>query len=363
MRAIHTKSLDAVRAISALTVFLSHIIQIVWLPLVGIGSLVHVVNSFVSETAVIVFFVLSGYLISLSIHRNIENNGGFVAFDYLRSRFLRIYPPLVGAVVLSLSVWGLLEVFELPGIATPLRAASDLYAAREAISITMADVYHALTTRGGMLIVNGPLWSLYIEIRLYVAAGVAAIAFTYCPARSWKIAAAMAGFALVSFVIGQNQPGYLLYAAWWLLGSLFFFWRRFGYRIEGLAAGLVLSGVIVAASTTPILHELARIAFIVALSLLMFSRWSDAPKIFVRIGAFSYTLYLFHFPLLIGAYSLFVFACGGNAPSVGSRTGLTVASAIVVLAFSAAAGAVLEDVRRLGGLLHFRFSQPKRACL
>lgn len=140
MRAIHTKSLDAVRAISALTVFLSHIIQIVWLPLVGIGSLVHVVNSFVSETAVIVFFVLSGYLISLSIHRNIENNGGFVAFDYLRSRFLRIYPPLVGAVVLSLSVWGLLEVFELPGVATPLRAASDLYAAREAISITMADV-------------------------------------------------------------------------------------------------------------------------------------------------------------------------------------------------------------------------------
>lgn len=363
MRAIHTPALDAVRAVSALIVFLSHIIQIIWLPLVGLGSLAHVVNSFVSETAVIVFFVLSGYLISLSIHRNAEKNNGFVAFEYLRSRVFRIYPPLIGSVLVSLAVWGLLEIFELPGTKTPLRAASDLYAAREFIAVTTADVYHALTARGGMLTINGPLWSLYIEVRLYVAAGAAAIAFEYFPLRYWKIPAAAIGFALVSFVIGHSQPEFLIYAAWWLLGSLFCFWRRFGHLTIASGVGLLLSGLILAASKTPISLELIRIVFIVALSLLMFIRWNGAPRLFVRIGAFSYTLYLFHFPLLLAAYSMFVFVCGNNAPSVGSRSALTIVSVILVLLASAAAGAVLENTKRLVDLSRLLFAQPRRAGL
>lgn len=362
--AVHTSALDAVRAISALVVFVSHIVQIFWLPLVGINSIVHLINNLVSETAVIVFFILSGYLISLSIHRNAESNGGFVVLSYLRSRFLRIYPPLVGAVLVSLAVWGFVTVFDLPGSSAPLKAVSDSYSARETISLTMPEVYHALTMRSGMLTVNGPLWSLYIEIRLYVAAGIAAVAFTYCPARIWKVAAAVAGFVLASFVVGRTQPEYLLYAAWWLVGALFFFSRHLskhlGSRTIGLVAALGLAGGIVVTSKAPHLLELARIAIILTLSYFMFARWRSAPGIFVRISSVSYTLYLFHFPLLIAAYSLFVFACGGNAPSVAARMVLTLVSAVLVLAISAKAGDLLENTKRFDGLLRLRVGRAER---
>lgn len=359
IRAVHTPALDGVRAVSAVVVFLSHIIQVIWLPLVGLGSLVHVVNSYLSETAVILFFVLSGYLISLSIHRNVERRGAFDALEYLRSRLLRIYPPLVGAVLVSAAVWVTLNVFDLPGAKSPLRAASDLFAAREVVSLTSTDVYRALTMRGGMLDINGPLWSLYIEVRLYVAAGAAAIAFKYLSARTWKLPFAVLSFAFVSVLVGYNQPEFLIYAAWWLLGALFFFWRRFGYNSFALAGGLILSAVIVAVSRTPIVLELARVVLVVCLSFLMFTCWQGAPKLLVRIGGFSYTLYLFHFPLLLAAYSVFLYV--GDTPSAASRSVLTVLSLILVLSFSAAAGAVLENPRWLVHRFKIRSVPQRRA--
>ena len=45
-----------------------------------------------SEYAVLTFFVLSGFLIALSINRNIEENGYFEWREYIISRVARIYP-------------------------------------------------------------------------------------------------------------------------------------------------------------------------------------------------------------------------------------------------------------------------------
>ncbi|QIP01744.1 acyltransferase family protein [Bradyrhizobium symbiodeficiens] len=353
-RRVHTVALDAVRGCAALVVFVSHTIQIIWLPATGLGSLVHAANSFASETAVIVFFVLSGYLISLSICGNIRRNGEFAAWDYLRSRALRIYPPFLGAVAVSVAVFLVLQQLGLPGIRTPLRGLSDLYAARESISIDLPEIIQALALRNGLLEINGPLWSLYIEVRLYVAAGVAAVAFQYAPYAWLRIPAAVAGALLTSLLIGKSQPGYLLYSAWWLLGTSFFVWRYFGQATLAALVALLLAVIILARSTSPISVELCRLAFVVALSLLMFGRWRSAPKVAVGLGAFSYSLYLLHFPLLVAGYSLLLAAWSGESPSMTARAALSIGSSALILILSAAIGSVLENPARLRGL----FSTP-----
>ncbi|MGJ4950093.1 acyltransferase family protein [Bradyrhizobium sp. HKCCYLS20291] len=357
---VHTVALDAVRGGAALFVFVSHIIQIIWLPVTGLGSLAHIANSFASETAVVVFFVLSGYLICLSICGNIQRNGEFVVWDYLRSRALRIYPPFLGAVVVSLAVFVLLEQLGLPGVRTPLRGASDLYAARDSISIGVSEVFRSLTLRGGLLEINGPLWSLYIEVRLYVAAGIAAVASQYSPFRGLRVPAALAGFLLASVLLGNGQPGYTLYGAWWLLGGAFFLWRRFGHAAMAGLAALLLVVAIFAFSTSPALVELYRLTIVAVLSVLMFARWISAPRFAIGLGSFSYSLYLVHFPLLVAGYSALIATWDGESPSIAARAGLSAGCFVSILFASAAIGSVLENSARMRGL--FRIPSPRHSA-
>lgn len=63
----HSATLDSLRALSALVVLLGHVLQVFWYPVVGLHGPVHVITSALTETSVIVFFLLSGFLITASI--------------------------------------------------------------------------------------------------------------------------------------------------------------------------------------------------------------------------------------------------------------------------------------------------------
>jgi peptidoglycan/LPS O-acetylase OafA/YrhL len=88
-------SLDGIRALSFLLVFLGH---------AGLGDIVP------GQFGVTVFFFLSGYLITTLLRLEHEQRGTISLRDFYLRRLLRIFPPfytaIVGALILTWVVWG-----------------------------------------------------------------------------------------------------------------------------------------------------------------------------------------------------------------------------------------------------------------
>ena len=78
--------LDAVRGFSAIVVLVAHINQVYNLPIVGLNGFMHLFFGIAARYAVISFFVLSGFLITTSILKNISNNKRFDALDFFKRR-------------------------------------------------------------------------------------------------------------------------------------------------------------------------------------------------------------------------------------------------------------------------------------
>jgi len=88
-------SLDIIRILAAQAVLLGHLIQshkqFLWL---GPPT-----NPFMENIAVVIFFLLSGFLISMSVEAKLQR-GNYRFIDYLRSRFTRIYGVFLPALFL-----------------------------------------------------------------------------------------------------------------------------------------------------------------------------------------------------------------------------------------------------------------------
>ena len=82
----HIPSLDGIRAISFLIVYLSH---------VGFG------NKVPGGLGVTIFFFLSGYLITTLLRREWDKNGAIDIRAFFLRRSLRIFPPLYAALILA----------------------------------------------------------------------------------------------------------------------------------------------------------------------------------------------------------------------------------------------------------------------
>lgn len=121
LKADESLLLDFIRAVSAFVVLLAHVQQILisstWMPfsLSGRSDIVPFIYSQVGAIGVMVFFVLSGFLIAYSIANNLTKNKfeRFSAKKYFKSRLRRLYPPLIFSQVLVLLVFGVLNFFEL----------------------------------------------------------------------------------------------------------------------------------------------------------------------------------------------------------------------------------------------------------
>ncbi len=340
------ESADSIRAISAFVVVVSHAIQIIWLPVGGLGTWLHRINSFVSDTAVMVFFVLSGFLITASIGANLKRNRDrFSLFDFAVARALRIMPPLLFAILLSCGVFLLMSALNLPGVGRPLSAPGDLYSARDVVSVTAVDVWNTLTMSNGLLVMNGPLWSLYVEVKLYAFAGLIA----YLARGRWPfvVRGLLVAFALWlagAYGFGIVQPHWF-YGCWWLLGAAFYVAGRREWRLRqaGLMGIAVTAGAALALSPMPAGVEMGRVAFIVALSVLMFYVWSWNEPITRSIASYSYTLYLIHFPVMIFAYAVLVSWSGETAPSLAARTVTALLGVVAAFSCSLLAARRLED--------------------
>jgi peptidoglycan/LPS O-acetylase OafA/YrhL len=341
--------LGAIRGIAAFTVFLAHVIQIYWLRLLGLGSWPHVISSEASYYSVVVFFMLSGFLITHSVEANVARRGILNLPEFVAARLARLYPPFLFAIFISVIVYGFLELFALPGRTTPMTLPGDVYAAREMVHFPLTELLTALILRDGLLEINGPLWSLYMEAKLYVL-----FACTYVLWQGRRPYFLLAVLAIVLYYTlragWRYNPEFLRYAAIWLVGSCAYYLRmpeRQTLQRRSFACSASLVVLIVAIDLiapylgiSP-LRGAGRPIWIDVVIAAGFSWFLFGLRLRLSFGRrmadYSYSLYATHFPVLLFFQALLV--ANGNTSLIGAAVA------------SACGGVVAIALARVGGRL------------
>ena len=159
--------------------------------------------SLYGHSAVVVFFVLSGFVIAY-ISSKKENT----LLEYSASRLARVYSVVIPAIILTVVLdyfgrLGMPQVYGYPFGQFPIRILASALFCNEIwfISITSFS--------------NVPFWSICYEFWYYVFFGI----ITFVPNRKWSYG----GIALLALFLG---PKIILLAPIWALGVVLFRWRR-----------------------------------------------------------------------------------------------------------------------------------------
>ena len=356
-------SLDGLRGVAALVVAFSHVLHTGVPGLVGTSEAAYPDQRFpgfgwwLSETplrltwagsaAVIVFFVLSGFVLALPFLRP----GSFDARGYYPRRLLRLYLPVWGALalaaLLSLAVERTRSAgasWFLNGHAMPLSAHE---AAEAALLVGDPATYSLLTV----------IWSLEWEVLFSLALPLYLLAARWAARHGVSWALAAASLALVA-VAGDRGAGFL---ACFMLGAVMAFERA---RVARVAAAVsdsralrVLLPVAAALALAPMWwlgRSAAAVAFGAALAVLLALTHEPLRRVLgwravQWLGTRSFSLYLVHEPVVVALG----FLMGGTPPPalfviVALAAALVVADAFLRVV-EGPAHALSRDIgRRLG---------------
>ena len=348
-------NLSAARGLSAAIVLCAHLVQIFLLPVIGLGGAIHKLSSFASQYAVVVFFVLSGFLITNSIETNIQRNGRFALRRYFFSRMARIYPPFLAALAVSGMVYMAMKVFGLPGVAMSLTNPAELYGVRDTVNFPLQELTLALLLVTGLFQINGPLWSLYIEVKLYCL-----IACLYCW-RDRRVLLFAPAFLLILYVAYKYNDQFYRHAATWVVGCWFYFVlnRDTKGRKQKIRITSGILALLITASLWPVVRQQGwsfslvdntvvtdvTVALIVSYALFV-KRISLVAG--GRMADYSYTLYVIHFPILLLFLALFL---AGDSRSEWMRMLAAFAAGAVALVFSRALGVIEMQKNRIAAVL------------
>lgn len=238
------------------------------------------------------FFFLSGLLVTKSWCER-QHLPSFLA-----ARALRIYPALVAAVLFSIAVG--LAVTTVPVrefLADPMTVEylwrnASAWSAR----YTLPGVFEDNPFPKG---VNGSLWTLPIEVRLYLLLAVAGAVGLLTRRGAWMVVATLlAAAALWAPTLPGFEPddrGTRRLLAMFALGSVAWTWRAaIPVSLAGGAATLVLlvADPFSVIRSTP----LVGVALGYLIVVLAFHPWLRVPGL-GRVGDYSYGLYVYAFPI------------------------------------------------------------------
>lgn len=308
---------EQVRGVCAFVVVIAHAWQIFLLPLGIAPAMMDVLAGF-AVWSVATFFLLSGMMIAFSLQRR---TGGR-SFDfpaYLWARVIRIFPVLYLGIAVTLLVVLIIQMFGLYG-AENYKLPSDVIMTRERASVEWTNLLLSLTLTynlipGDVLSFNGPLWSLSYEFWMYVLAGLLWLA--HVRRQRWAAIAAVALMVAMLAAPPSTLPFWLVWIVW---GGGFFAGLRWSslQKIAPLRIGLValcLVGVMLVLGKSETLHYLrwsygsfkaqliyAAMSGILLCGLVILLRrpalGGTSGSYLSRLGSYSYTLYIVHFPLM-----------------------------------------------------------------
>jgi peptidoglycan/LPS O-acetylase OafA/YrhL len=309
------QSLDSLRGALSLTVVCAHGWQIFVLPDVAGNWGALSAMTLVARFAVIAFFALSGYVIAASLTTNVRKHGTFHAERYVSARFFRVVPPLLTVIILTTATAAILRWMGANEV-TIASAARHIYRTNPQGQLV---ALFSLGTQGDLTgaFLNGPLWSLVVEIRLYVIAGL--VACIVC-SRGW-LPRATAAILLWLFISEVRQHlvmhgGLLLQSmafACFLCGAIAYRFRNIRasvllplallFAVIAVLRALQVSGDLSADLDTDPNMLAAQVALgvVSAIGIVLVARSASWP-FFKHAGDYSYTLYIGHFPLLLAIY-------------------------------------------------------------
>ncbi|MET0969007.1 MAG: acyltransferase [Tardiphaga sp.] len=307
-----TGSFDLVRLIAALMVLWSHQFDLMKLPEPPF------LGTTASEIGVFIFFAISGYLNTGSLLR------GASWWHFLIRRARRIFPALVGLAVFCVLLGVALTTV---GGATFWAKVPDFVWRNSTILFgiryTLPGVFEANPFPGAM---NGSLWTLPHEIKLYIYLAIIAVAVRYRP--DWLLgvlAAVLVGFMIWFHVTTKNpvEAYFQKFAVLFITGAvLALLERRFGGwpAIAALAVIALVSGLTTA--TVGWLPAMA-LAFVM-LGKLDTPSWLQPPL------DISYGVYLYAFPLQQAGVLLGMAFWPSLALSVATTTVMALLSAVLI---------------------------------
>lgn len=312
-------ALDLVLGLAALVVVLGHAKVGAWVDYrslppeqrtVAVAALFGFAR--MGREAVLVFFVLSGFLVGGRLIDRVSRNN-FSASAYVIDRTTRILIPLIPACMFTIAVnW---MVFGQPIDALQLIGNS---LGLNGVLVTTLDN-------------NVPLWSLAYEIWFYVLGGAVA----------WLLSRGPNPIALICIAIGTIVFAKLssVYLLFWTLGALTTRFVRMPWIKVSAASGLVLlfcgvvfyqselngSDVSQLRSVPPAVAEaLVCLGFSFCLPALCKTSINERLEFMGRpirfMSGISFSLYLVHFPVVAVLRTLFPQSAVINVPSVGVLT-------------------------------------------
>ena len=319
-------SLDVMRGVAACAVMFGHLRTLFFVDFPHVqwksrplGAL-YFLTGF-GHQAVMVFFVLSGFLISSTIFRS-QVSGDWSWREYAVNRATRLYVVLIPGLLLGF-FWDWLgsRLVALQGIYThPLK---DLGTAVPMENLNLptflGNLFFVQTIFCGTFGSNGPLWSLSNEFWYYVLFPVALCAALAWTRRRFRDAVFLAGLAVLAcFLLGAaGLMGFLI----WLSGvGLVFLHSKVQLNSARISITILLAfsfllGVTLFASrslwnATPQNDLAVGLAFALFLfGILQNVGVKSSPRYAAlahHLAGFSYSLYVLHFPFLLFLRSLLV---------------------------------------------------------
>jgi len=313
-RNAYSAQLDALRAIAALAVMAGHLRNIFFVDLpdvdAGFHGLVKAVYFATSlgHEAVMVFFVLSGFLVGGSVLR--ASPSRLWCVDYTINRLTRLWMVLIPALVLGL-VWDRagIAAFGTRGIYGGLAPNQVVrYAVRTRLSPAVL-VGNALFLQGIVVQTfgsNSPLWSLSYEFWYYALFPLVTLGVAASNGTRWRL---LSGATVIGICLTVGKT-ICIYFLIWLMGAIINLLPRPrhnpGHSLLVAPAGLLIAGLAVVKAhgagyplfsdfcvgllTTWLVYAIATTG-----SRSVAAMWASLAA---WLAGLSYTLYLVHLPVL-----------------------------------------------------------------
>lgn len=348
-----TGFLDGLRGLAAVYVMVGHSRWLLWEGY-SEGFLRHSAQYSLSERvlvyflslftfghqAVIFFFILSGFVIHLSIIKRPAEE--FSIITYLKKRFLRIYPVLIYSLVLSLLLDSLgnygfhFSIYSHHTLSTVLNKNVPF---NTGISVFAGNLFMLQNAYVPVWGTNGPLWSLMYEWWFYLLYIPLLAIYFYNRAACYLLVLLLTGMGILELfplILVNTVFKYLL--CWWfgcLIADAWYFKVKLIQPLYTIFSVALIYALVTWFRKSVFMlaeYELAAVyAAFIGILLLLPGNWvSGAIQKFSFLGAFSYTLYLVHFSVLVFLSGIILKYNGNSLPQSQLMIGVGILISLLV---------------------------------
>jgi peptidoglycan/LPS O-acetylase OafA/YrhL len=309
--------LNAIRGLAALAVVLGHARVLFFPPLTAVvaaegGGR----RATLGQEAVMVFFVLSGYLVGGSVLRSLRR-GRWSWRDYLVKRLVRLWIVLIPAITIGILLDSLgAQLFGGAGSLYTAPAGQDFVTASALVterdgSVILGNLLFLQTILVPPIGTNTPLWSLANEFWYYLAFPLLLIALLPAFRLTVRLASGAAALAILALIGGEAD---LLFLPWLAGAAVSRIPRIIPRRWQSIAtwgaAAAMAATLVLAKKYVGDLHGAELVVGLVAACLVYVVACQDRlgdTGLYGRVSAFlarlSYTLYLTHLPFMIFGFA------------------------------------------------------------